>query len=71
MNFKILISKIINEKGFVTIIINDNIILDNVIVHFPKGGTPRIKYGIYRPGNLQGNNTSQILYSKINVNSKK
>ena len=47
------------------------IILDNVIVHFPKGGTPRIKYGIYRPGNLQGNNTSQILYSKINVNSKK
>ena len=31
----------------------------------------RIKYGIYRPGNLEGNNTSQILYSKINVNSMK
>ena len=71
MNFKIVISKIINEKGFVTIFINDNIVFDKVVVHFPKRGTPRIKYGIYRPGNLQGNNTSQILYSKINVNSKK
>ena len=70
MNFKIVISKIINEKGFVTIFINDKIVFDKV-VHFPKRGTPRIKYGIYRPGNLQGNNTSQILYSKINVNSKK
>ena len=71
MNFKIVISKIINEKGFVTIFINDNIVFDKVVVHFPKRGTPRIKYGIYRPGNLKGNNTSQILYSKINVNSKK
>ena len=71
MNFKIVISKIINEKGFVTIFINDNIVFDKVVVHFPKKGTPRIKYGIYRPGNLKGNNTSQILYSKINVNSKK
>ena len=71
MNFKIVISKIINEKGVVTIFINDNIVFDKVVVHFPKRGTPRIKYGIYRPGNLKGNNTSQILYSKINVNSKK
>ena len=71
MNFKIVISKIINEKGFVTIFINDNIVFDKVVVHFPKRGTPRIKYGIYRPGNLKGNNTSQILYSKINVNPKK
>ena len=54
-------------------IVNDNKVFDNV-VHFPKKGTPRIKYGIYRPGKLEGlegNNTSQILYSKINVNSKK
>ena len=71
MNFKIVISKIINEKGSLTIFINDNKILDNAVVHFPKRGTPRIKYGIYRPGNLKVNNTSQILYSKINVNSKK
>ena len=71
MNFKIVISKIINEKGFVTVFINDNIVFDKVVVHFPKKGTPRIKYGIYRPGNLKGNNTSQIVYSKINVNSKK
>ena len=71
MNFKIVISKIINEKGSVTIFINDNIVFDKVVVHFPKKGTPRIKYGIYRPGNLKGNNTSQIVYSKIDVNSKK
>jgi hypothetical protein len=71
MYFKIVISKIINEKGFVTIFINDNIVFDKVVVHFPKKGTPRIKYGIYRPGNLKGNNTSQIVYSKIDVNSKK
>ena len=71
MNFKIVISKIINEKGSLTIFINDNKILDNAVVHFPKRGTPRIKYGIYRPGNLKVNNTSQILYSKIKVNSKK
>ena len=70
INFKIVIPKIINEKGLVTIFINDKIVFDKV-VHFPKRGTPRIKYGIYRPGNLQGNTTSQILYSKINVNSKK
>ena len=71
MYFKIVISKIINEKGSVTIFINDNIVFDKVVVHFPKKGTPRIKYGIYRPGNLKGNNTSQIVYSKIDVNSKK
>ena len=52
MNFKIVISKIINEKGSLTIFINDNKVLDNAVVHFPKKGTPRIKYGIYRPGKL-------------------
>ena len=52
MNFKIVISKIINEKGSLTIFINDNKVLDNAVVHFPKKGTPRIKYGIYRPGTL-------------------
>jgi len=52
INFKIVISKIINEKGSLTIFINDNTVLDNVVVHFPKKGTPRIKYGIYRPGKL-------------------
>ena len=52
LNFKIVISKIINEKGSLTIFINDNKILDNAVVHFPKKGTPRIKYGIYRPGKL-------------------
>ena len=57
-------------RKIVTIFINDKIVFDKV-VHFPKRGTPRIKYGIYRPGNLQGNVTSQILYSKIKVNSKK
>ena len=70
MNFKIVIPKIINEKGLVTIFINDKIVFDKV-VHFPKRGMPRIKYGIYRPGNLQGNITSQILYSEIKVNPKK
>ena len=52
MNFKIVISKIINEKGSLTIFINDNKVLDNTVAHFPKKGTPRIKYGIYRPGKL-------------------
>ena len=51
--------------------INNDIIFNDIKTYFPKKGTPRIKYGIYRPGNLEGNNTSQIIYSKINVNSKK
>ena len=62
------------ETGYVTIYLNNDIIFNKIKTYFPKRGTPRIKYGIYRPGNLEGlegNNTSQILYSKINVNSKK
>ena len=59
------------ETGYVTIYLNNDIIFNKIKTYFPKRGTPRIKYGIYRPGNLEGNNTSQIIYSKINVNSKK
>ena len=59
------------EIGYVTIYLNNDIIFNKIKTYFPKRGTPRIKYGIYRPGNLEGNNTSQIIYSKINVNSKK
>ena len=71
--FKVILSKIDKntETGYVTIYLNNDIIFNEIKTYFPKKGTPRIKYGIYRPGNLEGNNTSQILYSKINVNSKK
>ena len=72
-HFKVILSKIDKnmETGYVTIYLNNDIIFNKIKTYFPKRGTPRIKYGIYRPGNLEGNNTSQIIYSKINVNSKK
>lgn len=71
--FRVILSKIDKntETGYVTIYLNNDIIFNKINTYFPKRGTPRIKYGIYRPGNLEGNNTSQILYSKIEINSKK
>jgi hypothetical protein len=69
LNFQIIISKIDNEKGILNVYLNEKHIYKDLTVHFPKRGTPRIKYGIYRPGNKNGNKTSSILYSKVDVNS--
>ena len=69
LNFRIIISKIDNEKGILNVYLNEKHIYKDLTTHFPKRGTPRIKYGIYRPGNENGNKTSSILYSKVKVNS--
>jgi len=71
-NFKIILSNLNEEKSFglITIFINGDKIFSEYPTFFPSAGTPRIKYGIYRPGNENGNNVSKILYSKIEVISE-
>ena len=66
----IVISKIQDEKGTVSLLIDDIKIKTNIITYFPIEGTPHIKYGIYRPGNnVTPNNTSVISFSEISMNS--
>jgi len=71
-NFKIILSNLNEDNGFglITIIINGDKIFSEYPTLFPSSGTPRIKYGVYRPGNENGNNISKILYSSIEVMSK-
>jgi len=75
-NFKIILSNIhsnVNEEnnfGLITIFVNGDKIFSEYPTFFPSAGTPRIKYGIYRPGNENGNNTSKILYSTLEVISE-
>jgi hypothetical protein len=72
INFRIILSNLNDENSFglITIFINGDKIFSEYPTFFPSDGTPRIKYGIYRPGNESGNNTSKILYSSIEVTSK-
>jgi hypothetical protein len=70
MNFRIKISPIVEEFGTVSITLNGKLIYFNPRFYIPTIGTPRIKYGIYRPGNENGNKTSKVLYSPIIINSE-
>jgi hypothetical protein len=47
LNFRIIISKIDNEKGILNVYLNEKHIYKDLTTQ--KRGTPRIKYGIYRP----------------------
>jgi hypothetical protein len=71
-NFKIILSNLNEENSFglITIFVNGDKIFSEYPTFFPSAGTPRIKYGIYRPGSESGNKTSKILYSTIEVISK-
>ena len=70
-NFKIIISNLEakNNFGQITVMVNNEVLFSDYPTFFPKDGTPRIKYGIYRPGNKKTNKTSSILYSKIKIYS--
>lgn len=70
-NFKIIISNLETQNNFgeTTIIVNNKLLFSGYPTFFPKDGTPRIKYGIYRPGNKEKNKTSSIQYSEIKIRS--
>ncbi len=56
------ISKIQATRGTVSLSIDGRQLASNLNTYFPSEGTPHIKYGIYRPGNIALPNRQSVIY---------
>jgi len=56
------------RKGSITVSINGKILFSDVRFWIAPCGTPHIKFGIYRPGDLSGNEKSVVDFDSITVN---